>query len=592
MISRSPLIYLASLTLCATRVVSAPLGDFQPQADALTETLATKLGIDPVPSVSFEKDPALPTEGYSITFGKTAISVKASTSAGAAYAAATILRRPSHDGSEQEASITESPDHAYRSFMVDMGRNPHSPETLRHVVDMMWIYKANYLHLHLTDDQLISWPSKAFPKIYSKNAGWTWEDFEALEAYSQARGVTIIPEIDVPGHSNLLRKHYPEVFGKSPTDLATSPKAQKGVETILEEFLSVFKATPYLHVGGDEAFGVPQNDQRDFINRLNKFVKSKGKRTVVWEGPHLGKGENKVDTDVLHINWRTIEFPAQQMLDAGYQVINAAWDPLYIVDHYPKTMFTAVDIERCYHWDITRFAHINHDISTFEKPFFVDSAENILGFCMPWWEGREKNIMPLCLERFAAVATAAWDRKAENNFADYQERQKHTLAVFQKVSGYTIPPLPLADPETQKENVAYLAEVAVSAGASQPHFGPQRLTNGIPDRFDHFLGFPTKPKRLEITVKLPAKPQVGRIVVHEAAVRQSHEVYEILVTTDGGQNYQSIGESKKGTRGENTFVEFTFEPREINAIMIRTQGCEDLTFPSFSRLTEITAFAK
>lgn len=109
--------------------------------------------------------------------------------------------------------------------MIDMGRNPHTPETLRHVIDMMWFYKANFLHLHLTDDQLFSWPSKAFPKLYSGRAGWTMDDFIAIEAYSQARGVTIIPELDVPGHSTILRKEYPETFGETTADLATTQEA-------------------------------------------------------------------------------------------------------------------------------------------------------------------------------------------------------------------------------------------------------------------------------------------------------------------------------------------------------------------------------
>ena len=286
---------------------------------------------------------------------------------------------------------------------------------------MLWFYKVNYLHLHLTDDQIISWPSRAFPKLQSENAGWTWEDFEALEAYSQARGVTIIPEIDVPGHSGILRREYPEVFGENPTELASSMEAQRGVETLIGEFLSVFKSTPYVHVGGDEAYGVPQDIQRNFLNRLNKFVRSKGKTMVVWEGPTLGQGPNKVSTDVLHINWRTIDFPAQEMLDAGYQVVNAAWDPMYVVDHYPKTMFTAVDLERCFGWIPQRFAHVNHELPTFAAPHATNTDRGIVGFCMPYWEGRPENLLPLCLPRLAAVAAGAWNRRAEREFRGLSE---------------------------------------------------------------------------------------------------------------------------------------------------------------------------
>ena len=340
-------------------LVQAP--EFAPQAEAFAVGLGF-LGVGsveagestPNPSIVFSKVDRVKPGGYLLTNDGETLTLSASTTAGAAHGAASLLQLAQIDGDQVQwplVSVRDEADFAYRSFMVDMGRNPHRPETLRLVVDMMWYYKVNYLHLHLTDDQLISWPSKAFPKLQDKRARWTWEDFEQLEAYSQARGVTIIPEIEVPAHSVILRREYPEVFGETPTDLATSAEAQKGVETLIEEVLSVFQATPYVHIGADEAYSVPQENQRDLINRLNAFVRSKGKQTVVWEGPSMGEGRNKVSEDVIHINWRSIEFPAQDMLDAGYSVVCAPWDPMYIVDHYPRTMFTAVDVKRCYEWN-------------------------------------------------------------------------------------------------------------------------------------------------------------------------------------------------------------------------------------------------
>lgn len=524
--------------------------------------------------------------------GPASLSVTVNSPEGAAHAASTLLQMVEvKDGEIYWPNINtqDGPDVPYRSFMVDMGRNPHSPKLLKQIVDMLWMYKANYLHLHLSDDQLCSWPSKAFPKIYSERAGWTWEDFVELENYSQARGVTIIPEFDVPGHSTIFRREYPEVFGKTPTNLAKNPEAQKGVETLIEEVLSVFKATPYYHMGGDEAYGVPQELQRDFINRINKFVKSKDRQLLVWEGPHMGKGENKVDEDVIHIIWRNIEMPAQSALDAGYQVVNAPWNPTYIVDHYPRTMFTAVDVERCYNWNLQRWAHINHGMATFKNPHFTKSKEGILGFCMPWWEGREENLMPLCLPRFAAISAAAWNREGEKDFASFQKRQAKVLPILEKISGIKLPTMPVAEADSQKGNLAFGAKVIPSDGAAQPHFGPQRLTNGLTDRFDHFLGFPTQPDPLEIVVELREPAEIAKVVVFEAAVGQSHEIYDVLISADG-KDYRKVGESKQGTRGEKNFVEHSFDPAKASHIKIRTSGCHGLTFPSFSRLCEIQAF--
>lgn len=532
---------------------------------------------------------------YRIKIAPGNVEVSVSGSEGAAHAAATLLQLAKKQDRRTitwpEGTIEDGPDQGFRCFMVDMGRNPHSPKTLRHVIDTMWFYKVNYLQLHLTDDQLFSWPSKAFPKLYSERAGWTWEDFVELEAYSQARGVTIIPEVEIPGHSGILRREYPEVFGKTATELATLESAQKGAETLIEEVLSVFKATPYYHMGGDEAYGVPHEVQRDFINRINGFVKSKGKQLIVWEGPHLGEGENKVATDVVHMIWRSTEVMGQMALDAGYEIVNASWDPLYIVDHYPRTMFTAVDVERCYGLDTRRFAHINHGFKTFGEPHFTNTTKGVLGFCMPWWEGREENILPLCVERLAAAGSAAWNREGEDDFADFQKRQDVMLRKLEKISGFELPKMPVADEATQKDNLAYLAKVTPSDGASQPVFGPQRLTNGIPDQFDHFLGFPTVPEPLEILIELREKAEVSRIEVHERAINGSWEKYEVLVSADG-ENFVPVGKTEKGMRGEGAVVTHRFKVRPVKFIKILTDGCQDLTFPSFSRLSEVMAFEK
>jgi len=203
---------------------------FAPQVEAFVEALK-KLGAGNVKVVPeggklvFSKGEMKDGNSYQISPARNSLKVIAGNSEGVAQAASTLLQLVTTtrgNASWIMLGIKDRPDNPYRSFMIDMGRNPHSPKVVRQVVDMMWLCKANYLHLHLSDDQLFSWPSTAFPKLQSRRAGWTLDDFRELEKYSQARGVTIIPEVDVPGHSTLLRRHYPEVFGKSPAELATT----------------------------------------------------------------------------------------------------------------------------------------------------------------------------------------------------------------------------------------------------------------------------------------------------------------------------------------------------------------------------------
>ena len=523
----------------------------------------------------------------------------AATPMGMARATATLLQLVEKNAAGKwqlpRVKIKDEPDFSYRSFFVDMGRNPHSPETLRRVVDMMWLAKANYLHVHLSDDQLISFPSTAYPKLLSQNAGWTLTDWHEMESYSQARGVTLIPELDVPGHSTILRNLYPEVFGKTPTELATLESAFTGVTTILTEMMDVFKTSPYIHIGGDEAFGVDEKLQRALINRLNKFIKSKGRRTLVWEGPRLGTDESKVDEDVIHMNWNSHEFPPADMIKAGYTIINTTWDPLYIVDHYPRTMFTAVPSRNCYEFNIKRFKHIDHGFPHYTHPHFLETTDHILGFCMPWWEGREENIFPVCRQRLTAVAARTWNDKGETSFDSFLSRDAKLKTLLDTIRPWTgdAPTGGWANrmEEPTAGNLAHGKPVNVSTGESQPQFHPQRLTNGATDRFDHFLGYPTVPEPLEITIDLGKEHDISRVEIFEAAVGKSWEKYELASSTDN-KTFTPIGKTEKETRGEKNSVTFKMDSRKARYLRIQTHGCQDLTFPSFSRLCEVMVFEK
>lgn len=258
----------------------------------------------------------------------------------------------------------------------------------------------------------------------------TWEEFEDLEAYAHVRGVTIIPELEVPGHSSILSRIYPDVFGESPTDLARMTSSRAAITALLDEMIQLFPSSPYVHIGGDEAYGVPVDLQRDLINELHDHLKAKGRRTLVWEGPDLGTGANKVNEEVIHLNWRTINFPADQMLKAGYTVVNAAWDPLYIVDHYPRNNFTMTSPQYIYEeLELCRFRHFNPAMRTFREPVRVNPHDRLIGFCMPWWEGREENFFPMIVPRLIPMAEVAWNLPRRRDYMDFNRRAITTEAI-------------------------------------------------------------------------------------------------------------------------------------------------------------------
>ena len=376
-------------------------------------------------------DPSLGPDAYRLRVQAGGARIEASALKGVAHATATLLQLVGqHPAAIPALEIRDKPDCVYRSFMVDLGRNPHSLASLKETIDLLWLYKVDSMQLHLTDDQRFAFPSKAYPKLVTEKGKITWEQFAELERYAQVRGVAIIPELEVPGHSGILRRTYPEVFGKTPTDLATSQTARKAIKVLLDEMIELFPSSPYVHIGGDEAYGVPVALQRALINDLHAYVKLKGRKTLVWEGPPLGKGDNKVDTDVIHLNWRIINFPPNRMLSEGYRVVNAAWDPLYIVDHYPRTNFTMASPRHIYETlRLTKFQHFNPGMPTFAKPVKAERTDRLIGFCMPWWEGRDENYARMCFPRVIAMAEIAWNHDRKRDYREFAARSSATEEV-------------------------------------------------------------------------------------------------------------------------------------------------------------------
>lgn len=399
-------------------------------------SVAFSSDIDPTLEIRHAEN--LAAESYSLNINAKQIQLAASSLKGLSHGTATLMQLLGGFAGQPipQLSIKDTPRNTYRNFMIDMGRNPHSAQLLKETVDLLWFYKIDSMQLHLTDDQRFAFPSTAYPKLWDGII--TVDQFKEIEAYAVARGVTIIPELEVPGHSGKLRGIYPEVFGKVPEDL-TKPDALKGIKTLLDEMMDVFSSTSYINIGGDEAFGVPEQAQRDLINTLQAYLKTKGKQTLVWEGPGSSKGENKVNTEVIHINWRTINYPADRMLKDGYRVVNAAWDPLYLVDHYPRTNFTMTSPQHLYETlSLTQFKHVNPGISTFAEPIEVQQTDRLIGYCMPWWEGREENFFPQNVPRLIPFAEVAWDSSILRDFTEFSERQEKTesarLAAFYPVT--------------------------------------------------------------------------------------------------------------------------------------------------------------
>ncbi|MCR9200162.1 MAG: family 20 glycosylhydrolase [Planctomycetaceae bacterium] len=541
-------------------VSSAPV-DWQPHvavlADAVERLTAGRHQVrlvkaDPA-SLVLEQDESLAAEAYRLTVTDKGIRIAASSQKGLAHGTATLLQlMGTHGGTLPTLTVEDAPQAAYRNFMIDMGRNPHSVALLKETIDLLWFYRIDSVHLHLTDDQRFAFPSTAFPKL--SDGLISVDEFRELEAYAVARGVTIIPELEVPGHSGILRSKYPEVFGKGPADLATSETALRGIKTLLDEMMDVFASSPYIHIGGDEAFGVPEEPQRDLINKLHAYLKSKGRQTMVWEGPRPGRGENKVHEDVIHVNWRTINYPADQMLKDGYRVVNAAWDPLYIVDHYPRINFTMTSPQHIYETlKLTRFKHVNPGIRTYAQPVDVEQTERLIGFCMPWWEGREANFFAQNVPRLIPFAEIAWNPDVQRDYDEFAARTSATEAtrraafypVTIKASDLVVPADGVFHNQTtvtlssvrDPAEIRYTLDGSLPSASSSVYQQPLTLTKSATVRAALFVdGQPVgHGSRLNLTGVEPVENlALGRPVTSS---RSSGPPFSVQRVTDGGTHF-------------------------------------------------------
>ena len=343
--------------------------------------------------------------------------------------------------------VVDEPRFSYRGLMVDVARHRHYVDVLKRLIVLARYYKIRYLQLHLTDDESFTFPSRAFPDLPTPGRYYTLEELRELEDFACARGVTLVPELDVPGHSASLRRVAPfSITGRNVIDM-TSEEVYEALEQIVTEICDVF-SSPYIHIGADESdltgVGTTQaekdymdrhglEDSRDleahFIVRMNEIVKKHHRQTLLWEG-FRGKGTDRVQIprDVLVLSWDTrYQLPAQ-LLDHGYEVINASWKPLYVTSDKcwsPETIY-AWNPYRWEHWD---------EASPSSRPIQLEPRAGILGAQMCAWEQPGEMELPSLRSRLPAMSERLWQPDAETSFADFENRLLATDARLGRLLG-------------------------------------------------------------------------------------------------------------------------------------------------------------
>lgn len=402
--------------------------------------------------IQFEIDTMLHSNEYKINI-QNDIHVTAGSPQAAIISRTTLLQMAKVDGEYllfPQGTISDRPDAAYRGLMIDLARKWHTLESIKKLIDLASYYKTNYVQLHFTDDQSYTLPSKKYPKLSTPERHYTFEQLEELEAYSQARGVTIIPEIDVPGHAKSLVTAYPELFGIAAHDenpyILNMGKEEvySALDDIFGEILPIFKSTPYFHIGGDEArFTKVMEDPdvkayiathhleedvhevyRHFLVRMNEIVKKHGKQTFIWEG-FAKDGKIEIPKDMVVFEFESLYHLPNKLIEDGYKVVNTSWKPLYVVNEKkwaPKTI---------YDWNMWQFGNWWSRSPATASPIQLEETPLVIGAQMCTWEQPQEVEFKSLRKRLPVMNERIWNTK---NTISYDEFMKHLESTDAKLS--------------------------------------------------------------------------------------------------------------------------------------------------------------
>ena len=405
-------------------------------------------------------------EGYSLKVGGNGIELTAPTAAGIFYGGRTLLQLlptadPGGFGEIPGIRIKDAPRFAWRGLMLDCSRTFQSLEYLRATVDRMARYKLNTLHLHLTDDQGWRLEIQAYPELTRKGAVfpeqygepprhqgfYTQAQMREFVAYAAARHVTIVPEIEMPGHSLAALSCYPELsctggpfeifsFFKGPNVNANvfcagNDATFEFFDKVLAEVAVIFPGS-YIHIGGDE---VPKTAwhacakcqarmkaekltneaelQSYFIRRAEKLVIKHGKRLIGWD--EILEGGLAPNATVM--SWRGVQ-GGIAAAGAGHDVVMSPTSHCYFDYTYQE-----IDSARVFSFDPV-------------AGMTPDAARHVLGLQANFWShiDREPELVDRQLfPRLLALAERGWSQDNRGEWAGYQRRAQAQLPRLERL---------------------------------------------------------------------------------------------------------------------------------------------------------------
>ena len=445
--------------------------ELQGTADFLAEKLRTATGYDITVSASDETpaagslsldltdDAELGAEGYVLSVENDRVRISANSPVGVYWGVQTF-RQLLPERIEQSdvvsdvvwevatGTIRDYPQYSWRGSMLDVARHFFSVDDVKHYIDLISLYKMNTLHLHLSDDQgwrieIKSWPDLTKIGGRTQVGGgeggfYTQEEYAEIVDYARSRFITIVPEIDMPGHINAALVSYKELnpgrrIYREPG--SEKPRPTPGVEytgievgfstldinkkvtfefvnDVLRE-LAQMTPGPYLHIGGDEAAVTKKPDYIAFINRFKEIVEKNGKKMIGWEEI----AQANIDSSVTVQHWHSQEY-AKMAAERGAKLIYSPAQKVYLDMQYDSTTRLGL------HWA----AYIEVDSSYMWNPAThlegVDPKQ-IRGVEAPLWSETlvtMDDIEYMLFPRLPGVAEVGWTKAEQRNWDQYKVR--------------------------------------------------------------------------------------------------------------------------------------------------------------------------
>lgn len=430
-------------------------------------------------------------EGYRLTVTSDGVELAGATEAGVFYGIQTLRKSIPAVATDMSielpaTTINDYPRFKYRGMMLDVSRHFLPVDSVKSYIDVLALHNLNTLHWHLTDDQGWRIEIKKYPEltdigakrketVIGRNSGkydgkeydgfYTQDEIRDVIAYAQERFITIIPEIDLPGHQQAALATYPELgctggpyevwtqWGVSEDVIcAGNEKSMQFLEDVLTEVIDLFPSQ-YIHIGGDECpkirwttcpkcqarikaeglkgdktHSAEERLQSYVITRMEKLVESKGRRIIGWD--EILEGGLAPNATVM--SWRGVE-GAIEAARQGHDAIMTPSSHLYF-DYYqstdtendPLAIGGYVPLEKVYN-----FEPVPDVLTDAEKKHIIGAQANLWAEYLPTYSQRQYMMMP----RIAALAEIQWTEPAKKDYQSFLARLIRLTALYDRL-GY------------------------------------------------------------------------------------------------------------------------------------------------------------